>query len=137
MGWLPSGHRRDIYMIRYYNRVCRVGEDRLPRQIMRHQIENNRPWIRKPEDILEWVEHNANLVVMTPINLKAFKTKVEENWHQTWRYMADDKPKLRTCMKLKEYLIPELHTRNKLPKYHRNLIIKLSLGVLPIRVESS
>ena len=31
MGWLPSGHRRDIDMIRYYNRVCRMGENRLPR----------------------------------------------------------------------------------------------------------
>ena len=135
MGWLPSGHRRDIDMIRYYNRVCRMGEDRLPRQIMRHQIENM-PWIRKLEDILEWVEHEANLVDMTPINLKAFKIRVEENWHQTWRYMADDKPKLRTYMKWKEYPIPELHTTNKLPKYHRSLIIKLLLGVLPIRVES-
>ena len=40
-------------------------------------------------------------------------------------------------MKWKEYPIPELHTTNKLLKYHRSLIIKLSLGVLPIRVESS
>ena len=73
---------------------------------------------------------------MMPINLKVFKNKVEENWHQMWRYMADDKPKLRTYMKWKEYPIPELHTTNKLPKYHRSLIIKLLLGVLPIRVES-
>ena len=33
-------------------------------------------------------------------------------------------------------IIPELHTTNKLPKYHRSLIIKLLLGVLPIRVKS-
>ena len=31
MGWLPSRYRRDIDMIRYYNRVCRMGEDRLPK----------------------------------------------------------------------------------------------------------
>ena len=113
-----------------------MGEDRLPRRIMRHQIENNMPWIRKLEDILERVEHEANLVDVMPINLKAFKIRVEENWHQMWRYMADDKPKLRTYMKWKEYPIPELHTTNKLLKYHRSLIIKLLLGVLPIRVES-
>ena len=78
MGWLPSGHRRDIDMILYYNRVHRMGEDRLPRQIMRHQIKNNMPWIRKLENILEQEEHDANLVDMMPINLKDFKTKVEE-----------------------------------------------------------
>ena len=102
---------------------------------MRHQIENNMPWIRKLEDILEQVEHNANLVDMMPINLKAFKTKVEENWHQKWRYMADNKPKLRTCMKWKEYLIPELHTTNKLLKYHRSLIINPSFTCLSCTIK--
>ena len=32
MGWLPSRYRRDIDMIRYYNRVCRMGEDRLQKK---------------------------------------------------------------------------------------------------------
>ena len=44
-----------------------------------------------------------------------------------------------TGMVLSQWLqaiIPELHTTNKLPKYHRSLIIKLLLGVLPIRVKS-
>ena len=113
-----------------------MGEDRLPRQIMRYQIVNNSPWINKLCDILERVEHEANLVDMVPINLPALKVKVEDNWHQSWRYMADDKPKLRTHMKWKQCPIPELHIINKLPKYHQSLITKLSLGVLPIRVES-
>ena len=103
---------------------------------MRYQIEKNSPWIRKLCGILERVEHDANLVDMVPINLCALKIKVEDNCHKTWRYMADDKPKLRMYMKWKQCPVPKLHVMNKLPKYHRSLITKLSLGVLPIRVES-
>ena len=114
-----------------------MGGGSLPRQIMNHQTENNVPWIRKLGDILGRVEHNANLADMTPINLKACKTKVEENWHQMWQYMANNNPKLRSYMTWKEYLIPELYIMNKPPKYHRSLITKLSLGVLPIRIECS
>ena len=136
MGWLPPKYRRDIDMIRYYNRVCRMGEDRLPKQIMKYQIQHNSPWIGKLNDILERVDHNINMIDMVPTNLKAFKIKIEDNWHQTWRYMADDKPKLRTYMKWKECPVPELYTTSKLPKYHRSLITKLALGVLPIRIET-
>ena len=99
---------------------------------MRYQIQHNSPWIRKLNDILERVDHDVNMIDMVPTDLKAFKIKIEDNWHQTWRYMADDKPKLQTYMKWKECLVPELYTTNKLPKYHHSLITKLALGVLPI-----
>ena len=50
--------------------------------------------------------------------------------------MADDKPKFRTYVTWKGCPIAELFVTNKLPKHHRSLITKLSLGVLPIRMES-
>ena len=103
---------------------------------MRYQIEHNNPWIGKLNEILERVDHEANMIDMVPIDLKAVKIKIEDNWHQTWRYMANDKPKLRTYMKWKECPAPELCMTNKLPKYHRSLITKLALGVLPIRIET-
>ena len=76
------------------------------------------------------------MIDMVPINLKAVKIEIEDNWHQTWRYMANDKPKLQTYMKWKECPVPELYMTNKLPKYHCSLITKLALGVLPIRIET-
>ena len=103
---------------------------------MRYQIEHNSPWIGKLSEILERVDHEANMIDMVLINLKAIKIKIEDNWHQTWRYMADDKPKLWTYMKWKECPVPELYMTNKLPKYHCCLITKLALGVLPIRIET-
>ena len=69
---------------------------------MRYQIENNGSWIIKLYDILERVKHDANLIEMVLINLGALEIKVEDNWHQTWGYMADDKPKLRMYRKWKQ-----------------------------------
>ena len=103
---------------------------------MRYQIKHNSPWIGKLNEILERVDHEANMIDMVLINLKAIKIKIEDNWHQMWRYMADDKPKLQTYMKWKECPVPELYMTNKLPKYHCSLITKLALGVLPIRIET-
>ena len=76
------------------------------------------------------------MIDMVQINLKAIKIKIEDNWHQTWRYMANDKPKLQTYMKWKECPVPELYMTKKLPKYHHSLITKLALGVLPIIIET-
>ena len=103
---------------------------------MRYQIKHNSPWIGKLNEILERVDHEANMIDMVLINLKAIKIKIEDNWHQTWRYMANGKPKLRTYMKWKEYPVPELYMTNKLPKYHRSLITKLALGILLIRIDT-
>ena len=62
-----------------------MEEDRLPRRIMRYQNENNGPWIRKLGDILERIDHEANMIDMILINLEAIKIKIEDNWHQTWK----------------------------------------------------
>ena len=137
MGWLPVKHRKCLNMLRFWNRLLHMPNDRLTKQVFNaeyHLKYDN--WSTKISEIFSLLKLSKLFDNREPCNI----SQCEELFHQIaeeeWKKAVNNKPKLRTYQSFKDNLNPADYFKYNLSKYDRSILAKFRSGILQLRVET-
>jgi len=136
MGWVPPSVRRLVSVIRLWNRLIDMPQDRLTRKIFDWDYsvcKNN--WSFEVKKILE----NCNLLYMynecSICDTVIVKDKLMEQYVEKWETERGQKLKLRTYNMYKWGYCVEDYVSMNIDKYTRSLIAQSRFGILPLQIE--
>lgn len=136
MGWLPTKYRRHKSVLRFYNQLLKMDDNRIPQRIFLKSVNNDRSWAGRTRVLMESVGLGIywNMGIQIPNDLLHFypKEKYKEEFHAS----VEAKAKLRTYNKIKSTTEVSSYVRANVPKPMRSLSAQLCCGVLKIRLET-
>lgn len=137
MGWLPVEYKRHKNVIRYYNRLMRMDNSRIPKQVFLSTRSNTNSWAQETLKILQKynIAHYWDLNSAVPSELMEFNIK--DTYKSEWYAELNEKPKLRLYRHIKTSMTASVYVKAGVPKHERSLISQLLCGSLRIRLETS
>ena len=136
-GWYNCDTRWKIEIIRFYNRLLYMDNNRLTKRIYQYDrciLKNN--WCSYVKNLLVGLDMSANWEDEIPVDINTLKEKLYDIAHNDWEHSVLTKPKLRTYSLIKHNFICEPYISCNLSKNVRSLICQLRLGILPLRIET-
>ena len=136
MGWEPCEVRHKGDMVRLWNRLINMPDNRLTKHIFLWDCSNNCSWARELEKIFgmsgfQYIYRNKLLCSVSQI-----KTILFENYKQKWSEDVLCKPKLRTYSLIKHIYHPEHYVTLNLSRAQRSICAQLRCGILPLALET-
>ena len=102
MGWTPSSIRRKMCLLRYWNRVTKLDDDRLPRQAFICEYNSGYgKWCKAVQTILRECNQEHLYDIKVPVDIQNCKTMLIQKYAKDWQKNVNAKPKLRTYCKKK------------------------------------
>ena len=135
MGWESCLTKQRCEMVRLWNRLTQLPEERLTKKIFSWSRMQNHPWIRELSLIFSLSNLNMYFVNNLQCNINLIKTKLSAKYQEQWKVDIWKKPKLRIYVQIKEECFTEPFVAYNLEKGQRSLCAQLRAGVLPLAVE--
>ena len=103
VGWISPRNRMFVNMIKYYNRLVAMDNDRLTRRLFEYDLQNinNDNWTGELQNIFDQLGFFDNLISGEQIYINECKIKLDDLAHFEWQESISNKPKLRTYVKFK------------------------------------
>ena len=141
VGWVPPQIRRKIEILRFWNRIVRMPDDRLPRQVYNHLLSVNKGWVNQVSEIFSRINcsdvFDRNVEIVNFVEFKSYAlNQLMSQHHSSWLRMVQYKSKLYLYTTFKEEFGTENYCSLNLNRTQRSLIAKLRLGILPINIET-
>jgi hypothetical protein len=139
-GWLSPRYRRWINMLRLWNRLNNLENDRLTKVVFMNDYQlagtNVKNWCSNIKSIFatigeEEVYNNRQQCNIDYISAKLFLLQEEE-----WKTALTTKPKLRFYRQFKSTLSLENYVKFNLTSSQRSVTAQLRAGVLPLHIET-
>ena len=140
IAWLNPNNRRKLEMLRLWNKLTGLSDNRLPKIMFNGMIASNATWIKNLRIIFTEIncadvfENNATI-----INFKEFREyvvgKLLSMQLTMWLINVNNKPKLHLYGIFKNTYETENYCTIGLKRGQRSLLAKLRLGTLPINIE--
>ena len=107
MGWMPGNIRRKINLIRYWNRLISLQDDRITNVLFLHDYNSNNNTSICHAMKVTFIEMNMENVYnsLTLCNIDDVKSKLLCIYQEKWYSEINNKPKLRFYKKFKEKLL--------------------------------
>ena len=123
-------------MVRLWNRLIRMPEERITKKVFTWDTTHNYPWAREMlaifyEADLQYVFRNR-----LPCDVTQFKTKMFLNYKERWATEIWLKPKLRTYVLIKDTYSPEPYVYLNLTRSQRSVCAQIRSGTLPLAIET-
>ena len=137
IGWLPCYIRRQINILRFWNRLIKLDDNRLTKKVFLWDYElkiNN--WSSEVENILDDLSMHNILQNKTICPMKQLEEKLKFEYEKVWLNNCLQKPKLRTYVTFKDTFKTESYLFHFLSRQHRSFIAQLRLGILPLPIET-
>ena len=138
-GWLSCKSIRYLNMIRFWNRIQGMSNDRLTKQIFNTQKDPTyhiNSWTNDIKSIFEQLNiiniFDNNLIC----NLQQIPELLRNLDNEEWLKVVDSKPKLRTYKLFKQEIYQENYLKYYIPKFERSLISQIRCGILPLKIET-
>ena len=135
MGWISQTLGRYICMVRFWNRLVNMSNDRITKKIFLWDKTKQNGWCSEISKIFHTLQLSEYYNSSTSCNLQYCKEKVTNKMSEIWLLEVDSKPKLRTYKSFKTSFGLEkyvfINNRSK-----RSLSAQFRLGVLPLRIET-
>ena len=138
MGWMPGNIRR-ISLIRYWNRLISLQDDRITKVLFLHDYNSNNNTSICHAMKLTFIEINMENVYnsLTLCNIDDVKSKLLCIYQEKWYSEIINKPKLRFYKKIKKNYCTESYLLyNSITCIQRSYLTQLRLGILQINVEN-
>ena len=137
MGWPECRQRRMINMIRFWNRLVKLNDDRLTKRVFLWDYEiNHNNWSSEIQNILEICNELHAFYSMSEVSLETIGSKLSTYYAQLWSEKCCSLPKLRTYILFKSEFKCEQYVTLFMSRKERSLIAQLRTGILPIRIEN-
>ena len=135
MGWVNHRLSRFIPMVRMWNRLLLMNNDRITKKIFMWDFKQKKGWCSEISKILHQVGLGQNFKDKQFCDLRLIDTKIKEIMGDQWKNEVDQKPKLRTYKLYKNEFKPSnsvfINNRSK-----RSLLSRFRLGILALRIET-
>jgi hypothetical protein len=136
-GWLHSRDRRQINMLRFWNRLMSMDNNRLTKKIFSWDMEQpGSSWSNNIQTILEMLDMETIFIHKSKVDLSQVEAKLRNITNEKWQQEIINKPKLRTYILFKDSYTVEPYVNSFLSRHQRSLLAQLRLGVLPLHVET-
>ena len=137
MGWQKLKFRNYICVLRFWNRLINMDDNRLTKKIFKWDYELcNKNWSEDVKHILSDVDYDNIFTDVAICDLEFLYSKISNLQEIAWKAAVDSKPKLRTYALFKENFCTEKYVLSMLSRKQRSLLAQLRLGVLPLRIET-
>ena len=136
MGWTSGKVRRVVNMLRFWNRVLKHGQERLPKSAMEQEVSKKQKWSTFLLEKLGQIDKKEWINGRTAADLNLVKTGLMGKYEEDWKARVLNKPKLRQYKKWKCKFETEKYVYLNLPRAHRSRLAQIRGGVLPLRVET-
>ena len=136
MAFIPTTTSRKLEILRLWNRILRLPNERLPKKLFHIMYQNNSKWCLSLKSIL--TEINKPELYTSKACAMIWRSRGQFQINNNLKFLEDisTKPKLRTYCKIKnsyqtEPYIVKCFSRNK-----RSVFAQLRIGILPIMIET-
>lgn len=136
-GWTYSSVRRKVAMVRYWNKLQSMDEDRLTKRVLlwekgvrTHGWANDVKCILDTCSLLEFYDQNQ------PVSTNLVWARLHDIECTQWKNSLSSFPKLRTYVNFKNEYSVEPYVQNIMNKKYRSVLAKLRCGILPLAIET-
>lgn len=136
IGWLPANYRRQLAVLRYYNRLMRMDISRIPRRVFESTLNRPGSWAWKTRDLLTSLGLDLYWSMGSAVPVELIQFYVRENMKSEWRQQVASKPKLRLYKEIKVSPVVSSYVAANIPKCHRSKVAQLMTGSLKLGVET-
>ena len=136
MGWVSDYNRRQIEMLRTWNRLIKLPKDRITYKIFQWSYERNSAWCRDIQEVFSRCKMLDVYLNKITCNLSEAKEEFLKAQERQFKTETLFKPKLKLYRKIKQtYNNTEAFVSNVNNRKSRSLITLLRAGCLPLEVE--
>ena len=139
VAWTPCIIRRKIEILRFWNRLQLLDNNRLTKQIFLWD-KNNRSrcknWSNDVYKIMQELDESSTFENNELISLNCARGKLYEHFTRTWRGEVSVKPKLRTYKLFKDVYELEPYISINMSVKYRSVLARLRNGILPLELET-
>ena len=138
IGWISSSVRRKVQMVKLWNKLVVMDDDRLPKIVllynisMMNEVDN---WCSQISDIFNSIGLNIDLRSLSLVDTKFVYEKLVEKQVQVWEEQRSSKIKLRNYNLFKCDMTVEPYVRLSLKKHVRSQYAQFRTGILPLMIE--
>jgi hypothetical protein len=137
MGWIPTQYRRWISIVRLWNRLIGLDDNRITKRVFILDISTcHNNWSSEIKDVFTKLNLGEHFDNREPVGLDIVKTRVRNLYSNMWSNNVANIPKLRTYRLFKTEFSQELYVNLNLKRQERSLLAQLRCGILPLRVET-
>ena len=137
IGWVPPQYRCHYNMIRYWNRLINMNDDRLTKVVFNwdYRLQNNN-WSTDIKAILNMTNLSETFDTQSPANLETVKERLSLSLFYEWQHEVLMKPKLELYAQHKENIDVEYYVKCHMKKAERSLLAQLRSGTLGLKMET-
>ena len=137
MGWTNSHVRRKLAMFRFWNRLIKMPENRLPKIVFNWDMEQSSTlsWSKQMRSLFESIDLIQHFDNREHVCTSKVWALLHENFCKKWAESISNKPKLRTYTTFKDIYQPEPFAMSLMSKKQRSFIAQLRCGILPLQIE--
>jgi hypothetical protein len=136
MGWYPINIYHKIEMIRLWNRLIKMPDNRLTKRVFKWNLENQAKWSMEVNRVLNMVEMDDCFTSKKICNIQTLSEKLKENYRVDWAQKITEKPKLRLYKTFKQEFKTETYVLSNINRSERSFFAQLRFGILPIHIET-
>lgn len=140
MVWLSPQYRRWLNMIRFWNRLILMENERLTRKVFdwsyNESIHGCTNWCYDILSVFKELSMEFYFDNKLIVNIGECKSILKAKQNISWSTAVQNKPKLRFYAKFKDNLVVEKYTCLNLSSSERSVLAQLRFGILPLHVET-
>ena len=136
IGWISCKTRQHINMLRLWNRMINMENNRITKRVFNYDYQLCKNWSHELKDILYSVGLNQEFDSKTTCNIYTTKSIFINLRNTEWKNSLLTKPKLHTYVKFKEDIVKENYVIYCTQRRRRSLFAQFRLGILPLHLET-
>ena len=137
MGWDPCLLRNKLNMVRLWNRLIAMSDERLIKQVFTWDISlKSKNWSRDMFDLFSEIGLQEKFNNLEACSIAVFKDALKTRYISNWMSQLSEKPKLRTYLMFKTEYGIEKYLKLPISRSKRSLLAQLRVGILPLKIET-
>ena len=139
MGWISSSVRRKLNILRFWNRVIHMSDNRVTKVAFLWDYNlrvRNKNWSNDLLNMLRDIGLHNKFLGLEVVNLDDALCKLKDSFERNWFMELSKKPKLRTYVSFKKKYETEKYLLQSLSRPKRSMLAQFRTGILPLKVET-
>lgn len=138
MGWTPAHIRHKINMLRFWNRLIEMDNERITKKVFMYELNNmqQKTWCAEVKQLLSLLGLSQCFDELSCIDLEQVLSQLNNKHKENWMSEIENKPKLRTYRIFKYSFEVEPYIYCKVSPSIRSTFAKLRCGILPLEIET-
>ena len=135
-GWDPCIVKQRCEMVRLWNCLVSLPEERLTRKFFKWDRAKHHPWSREVSIILSASDLHIMFQNNLQCNINVIRQRLFRKYEDQWKQDIWKKPKLRNYVQFKNDYVTEPYIFLNLMRRQRSLCAQLRTSTLPLAVEA-